>query len=206
MKPLVTVLYEDAPVGHGFVLHDLVLRMVEDDVNGQIWRLEKEVLGNPRKGVDNVLRDCRQRADLLAGEGWLFALVDGDKLVDHVNRHPTSTRRDLLRDASAQLISDAVAESSDAPDKVRVFLLHPNMEGLLHAIGTCAPGEWPTELAAARDHKDRLCRDIVLKKVALAARLDLRACVRRHQPGLDALVEAIATAWSTARRSPGSSG
>lgn len=80
------------------------------------------------------------------------------------------------------------------------------MEGQLDAIAACAPGEWPTDLAAARDRKDRLSRDGVLKKVALAARFDLRACVRQHQPGLDTLVEAIATAWSTARRSPGSSG
>ncbi len=84
--PLVTVLYEDSKIGKEFPLHKLVMRIVEDEINGQTWRLLKLADNNPRNGIDNILRDVRAAA-LIAGAGFLFVLADRDVLIQHVNQN-----------------------------------------------------------------------------------------------------------------------
>lgn len=59
MKAIATVLYEDSKIGKAFPLHKLVMRIVEDEINGQTWKLLRLVDDNPRSGIDNVLRDVR---------------------------------------------------------------------------------------------------------------------------------------------------
>ena len=82
-----TVLYEDrmrpSPSGE-YPLHDLVMRIVEDDINGETWELRKIVEKNPRKGIGNVLNDVR-RTELIAGSGDLFLLVDRDVIAQHLD-------------------------------------------------------------------------------------------------------------------------
>jgi hypothetical protein len=191
--PLVTVLYEDSKIGKEFPLHKLVMRIVEDEINGQTWKLLKLVDDNPRNGIDNVLRDVRA-ASLTAGQGSLFVLADRDVLIQHVNQNARPGEARLANTATDEEIAAAVqATAGEAADRVRVFLLQPNMEGLIRAIQACAPGQWPDDISQALPpKKDRISRDIVLVEAAKAGMAALRACIRSHQPGLEALALALA--------------
>lgn len=191
MRPLVTVLYEDSKIGREFPLHRLVLRMVEDQINGQTWKLLRLIADNPRKGIDKVLRDVRA-ASLTAGSGSLFVLADRDVLAQHLNKNALPGEARLALSATEDEIIAAVrATAGDAADRVQVFLLQPNMEGLIRTIETCAPGQWSADVQRAKA-KDRITRDLVLAGVANAAMVALRACIRSHQPGLEALATALA--------------
>ena len=80
-RPRVTVLYEDSmAVGAEgqFPLHDLVLRMLEDDIDGETWQLHHAIDKNPRNGVDKLLGDLAH-ASLIAQDGRLCVLVDRDR-------------------------------------------------------------------------------------------------------------------------------
>lgn len=190
MKPLLTVLYEDSKIGKEYPLHHLVLRLVEDDVNGQTWRLRKVVEDNPKNGIDKVLADVRITS-LIAGAGRVFALIDRDAIIKHIRQNARSGEPRLAANATDDEITAAVLRTSDAPDKLRVFFLQPNMEGLIAAIERCAPGQWAAEIGSAKG-KDRLARDFLLSEVAKAPMTAVRACIRAHQPGLDSLAKAIA--------------
>lgn len=188
---MITVLYEDSQRGRAeFALHRLVLRLVEDDVGGETWRLGQRVQAVPRSGVDKVLRDLRERADLIAGSGFVFALVDRDEIVAHLNRHRAGP---LPRDVDDETLEAAIQESSNRPDRVRAFFLRPNLEGVLLHIQACAPGRWTADLARACAKRPGLIeRDRVFKALAPAAERAVRDCVRRDQPGLEALARAVA--------------
>ncbi len=190
MRPVVTVLYEDRRVGKEYALHKLVLRMVEDDVNGETWRLRKVVADNPRGGIDSVLADVRA-ASLIAKGGWLFVLVDRDRIVAHVNQQAAAGGRTLQAQAADQDIVDVVVGMSDNHERVRVFLLHENLEGLIAAIEQCGSGQLAKEIAAAK-RKNHTAREFVLNHVAAADRVAVRQCVRKLQSGLDAMVHALA--------------
>jgi len=189
VKPLATVLYEDSKTGKEFPLHHLLMRMVEDDIDGQTWLLRKLVRDNPRNGIDKVLADVRVTS-LIAGAGRLFVLVDRDRIIAHVNQNAREGEPRLAHDASDDQIVEAIRRTSDARGKLRVFFLHRNMEDLIAAIEDCAPGLWEAEIRQARN-KDRLARNFVLTETAKAAMATLRACVRSHQAGLDALAKAL---------------
>lgn len=190
MTPLVTVLYEDRMsenANGNYPLHDFVMRMVEDDINGQTWQLRKLVDKNPCKGVGNLIRDARS-TQLLAGAGKLFVLVDSDRVGEHLN---------LGSSATTDAVVEAFKRRSDAPEKLEVFLLHPKLEGLLLALQQCAPSLLPEAMQAALCH-DLNQRDIVLNEAKKAEHLPLRRCVRAAQSGLDGLVKAIAAAITSA--------
>jgi len=187
---LATVLYEDSKIGRDFPLHHLVLRMTEDDINGETWRLRQCVLDNPRNGVDLVLKEL-PRTKLAAGTGKLFVLVDRDRIVQHINQKLPRGQKALPHDATDDAIITSLRRMSDAPEQLEVFLLYPNMEGLLETIAHCASGKWAAELAEARK-KVRTSRDAVLSAVATATNHAVRKCIREHQPGLDGLARALA--------------
>lgn len=189
-SPLATVLYEDSKLGKEFPLHHLVLRLVEDEINGQTWRLRKVVHDNPKNGIDKVLADVRA-TELIAGEGMVFVLVDRDRIVRHVNQNALPNEVPLSPNATDDEIVSALKATTKAASKLGVFLLYENMESLLDAIGACAPGQWKAELAVAKG-KDRLARDFVLTEISKAAMTAVRACVRAKQPGIDGLAKALA--------------
>lgn len=189
MTLVATVLYEDSKVGRDYPLHALIMRMVEDDIDGQTWRLRKLVADNPRNGIDKILEDVRSTS-LIAGAGRLFVLADRDHVVEHLNRTAPSGAAPLPLTATDAAIEAAMQARSDAPGKLRVFLLSPNVEGLLAAIEACSGGEAHPQLARARQ-KERFARDAVFTSVARSALLSVRACIRARQTGLDALIGAL---------------
>jgi hypothetical protein len=184
-----TVLYEDSmqPGAAGrYPLHDLVMRLVEDEINGETHILHKRVDKNPRNGIGNLLSDVAV-SNLIAGSGKLFLLVDRDRVAEYVELPRRAPNEDVVR---------AILDRSDAPHKVKVFFLHPNCEGLLHAIRECDASLLPNNVDGAMG-KDLNDRDIVFNEVKKARYRDLRDCIREKQDGLDALARAIAALLST---------
>jgi hypothetical protein len=179
MTIVATVLYEDKmQVGSGgaYPFHDLVLSMVADETHYTLWELRERIDKNPRNGVSKLISDLGMTG-ALAGAGWLYILVDRDRIAEHVG---------LPRLAPEADVTAALKARSDAPDKLRVFYLEPNMEGLLHAVATCEP------TLSAPLAKDHMARDLRLNKVVHWSNRALRDCVRGHQPGLNELVVALA--------------
>lgn len=188
MKPLVTVLYEDSirrDGGGSYPLHDLVVRLVEEEISFgiQTWELHKLIQPVPRNGVDEVLKDVKKRTALFAGKGKLFLLLDSDRVAQHLK---------LGANAEGEQIVEAVKASSDAREKLEVFFLLRNVEGLLRSIRDCGPELVAAEVFEAAIEKKKLIqRDLVFaaaKKNAWGG----RRCVRNAQPGLDAMVGRIA--------------
>lgn len=180
------VLYEDKmlPNAEGnYPLHDLVMRMVEDDINGETWRVRKLIDKNPRKGVDNIIKDLAMTS-MIARAGMLFVLVDGDRVAEHLRLAPGTSEDAIVR---------ALRERSDAPERLSVHLLQPNLEGLLRSIRDCAPTLLPEQLNAAL-RKKLNDRDIVLNTVKQAQHRSIRDCLRARHAGLDALTKALAAA------------
>lgn len=185
-----TVLYEDSMLpgaGGGYPLHDLVMRIVEDEINGETYRLRKLIEANPRRGIDNLISDLG-KTSLIAGFGQLFILVDRDKVARHLVKR--SALAGGLRASDDEVVA-ALRALSDATTRLHVFFLKPNMEGLLGDIQGCDPTLLPDEMASAL-RKKLNARDIVLNEVKKAARRALRECLRERQPGLFALAQAIA--------------
>lgn len=185
MSVLATVLYEDsmqAGPGGSYPLHDLVMRLVEDDINGQTWRLHKLVEKNPRRGVGNILNDVKVTS-LLAGAGELYLLIDRDQIARHLGLSANASDDDVVAE---------IRKRSDAPDKLRTFFLYPNIEGLLKNIQGCDPTLLPENVESALQKKLN-DRDIVLNEVKKASMKSLRDCLRKAQPGLEELVASIAT-------------
>lgn len=146
MKPVATVLYEDKmQVGSGgaFPPHDLVLAMVADRTGQPVWELQRLVDKNPRNGVSKLIADVG-RTSLLAGGGRLCLLVDRDRVAEHLQRPRTSTEDE---------ITAALHARSDAPDRLSVHFLAPNLEGLMRSIAECAPTE-PAPVAKGHNTRD----------------------------------------------------
>jgi hypothetical protein len=179
MKRVATVLYEDRmrPNADGvFPPHDFVLAMVGDLTGDPVWELRRQIPANPRNGVGNILRDI-ERTSLLAGAGKLLVLVDSDRFAEQLG---------LNRKASRDAILDQVRKRCDAPEKLVVCFVDPNMEGLLKSIAECEPG------LPAPSTKDLNERDIRLKAATAPTHKAVRDCVRDKQPSLADLVDQIA--------------
>jgi len=177
--PVATVLYEDKmQVGSNglFPLHDLVLAMVGDVTGQAVHDLRNHVDKNPRNGVNKLLADLG-RTDLLAGRGKVIVLVDKDRVAQHLG---------LSKQASEAAIATAMAERSDAPDKLSVHFLDPNLEGLLRSIADCAPAH---PAPAVKDHNTR---DVYLNRAAFSLSAAIRDCVQTRQPSLGALARMLA--------------
>ena len=178
--PVATVLYEDKmQVGSGgmFPPHDFVLAMVADLTGQTLWDLRKLVDKNPRNGVSKLIADVH-RTDLLAGRGKLCVLVDQDRVAEQLGLPKHAPEDDIIAEFKKR---------SDAPDKLFIHFLNPNIEGLMRSIAECDPTQPPP---AAKDHNSR---DQYLNRAAFALDAVVRDCVKGKQPSLAALAELLAT-------------
>ncbi len=179
MTRLATVLYEDKMqpgVGGSFPPHDFILSLVADAVNRPTWELARLIDKNPRNGVDKLIQDL-PRTDRIAGAGMLYVMVDADRIARHLG---------LPKTTSLDAVADELKRRSDAPDKLSVHFLRPNLEGLMASIEACAPDR------AAPPAKDHNSRDIFFKRAAYGLTPKQRACVRQQQGGVATLVDRLA--------------
>jgi hypothetical protein len=179
MMPVATVLYEDKmQVGSGgtFPPHDFILAMVAELTGTEVWNLRKLVDKNPRNGVSKLIGDLRFTSRL-AAEGKLCIVVDRDRVAEQLGM----PKRSAETEVTAKLL-----EKSDAPEKLSVHYLDPNMEGLLRSIEECEP-TMPAPLT-----KDHNSRDIYLNRAAFSRNKSLFDCVKGKQPSIGALVGILA--------------
>lgn len=186
------VLYEDQRGDpKGFMLHDLICALVMDARGDlSINDVKRQVDGNPRGGVDRLLRECRDDVEMVfqgLAPAQRFALVDGDEI-----------HRCLDVPAAATMDQRRHALRVQYP-AVQLFLIdadHPrdsNTEGLLQVVARCAgvPADDPTLARAIGKKAAKAERDRILKQAAYGPRA-VRDCVRSEQPSLAALADALA--------------
>lgn len=179
MKPVATVLYEDkmqVGAGGAFPPHDFVLAMVADRTGRSMWDLRRLVERNPRNGVSKLIADVK-RTSLLAGSSKLCVLVDRDRVAEHIG---------LPKGATEAAVIDELHKRSDAPARLSVHFLDPNIEGLMRSIADCSPAD-PAPVS-----KDHNSRDVYLNRAAFVLAAAVRECVQGKQPSLARLVDELA--------------
>jgi hypothetical protein len=184
---VVTVLYEDQRgPRQGFGLHAFVKACVFDAINGERHRVEGMLDGRPLKGVQAVIKACREDIDLIAADGRsVVALVDDDAIRDQLKlRHSAS-------DAEVDL---EIRKGCRAPERLTVVLLKRNMESVILAAAACDPGLDAGRIDRAVRHKELLERDAILTEFSRERARPLRDCVLGKGPSLRSLVDLLSRA------------
>ncbi len=179
MSYAATVLYEDKmPRGAGgiFPPHDFVLAMVADKVGDDVVTLRKRFDPHPCNGI-NKLVDKVANTKLIAAQGILCALVDRDRVAEHLGLPRRATEASVIKKLKAK---------SDAPERLHVHFLEPNLEGVMRHIEACSPKH---PAPAAKDHD---ARDLYFKRASFSLPERVRDCVRGKQPSLAALADRLA--------------
>jgi hypothetical protein len=137
----------------------------------------------PLKGVQNLLRACREDIDLIAADGrTVVAVVDNDEIRRQLKLPHAATDEHVERE---------IRKGCRAPERLLVVLLKENMESVLKAAAACDPGLDVKRMERAVRHKDLLERDAILMELARERARPLRDCVLRKVPSLQALVDLI---------------
>ncbi len=181
---LVTILYEDQRgPRQGFGLHSFVKACVFDAVNGERHRVEGMLDGRPLKGVQAVIKACREDIDLIAADGRaVVAVLDDDAIREQLKlRHPAS-------DAEVDL---EIRKGCRAPDRLTIVLLKRNMESVILAAAACDPGLDAKRIDRAVKHKELLERDAILTEFSRERARPLRDCVLGKVPSLQLLIDRL---------------
>ena len=166
-RPKVTILYEDARGPRTeFGLHRLVLAAVRD--SDAITALPHEVASalehRCQKGIDQVLRTCREDLTYLACDGRKVAVVVDEDVIRDKLKLPPGTALQAVKENILTRCPEQVRP------QVAVFVLSRNTESVLKAAQTCVQ-EHRAETPSAEQferalRKDLLARDQVLSGVA----------------------------------------
>ena len=192
-RPKVTILYEDARGPRTeFGLHRLVLAAVRD--SDAITALPHEVASalehRCQKGIDQVLRTCREDLTYLACDGRKVAVVVDEDVIRDKLKLPPGTALQAVKENILTRCPEQVRP------QVAVFVLSRNTESVLKAAQTCVQ-EHRAETPSAEQferalRKDLLARDQVLSGVAKETHVKVRRCIEVKVPALGELV-----AWLT---------
>ena len=180
-----TILYEDQRgQRQGFGLHTLVKACVFDAINGERHRIEGALSDyRPLKGVDNVLKACREDFDLIAADGrTVVAVLDNDAIRHKLKLPPTA------KDAQ---VEQAIRKGCQAPERLLIALIKENMESVIEAAATCDPGLDPKRVERAIKRKELLERDAILTEFSRERARPLRDCVLGKVPSLQSLVDLL---------------
>ncbi|KYF52765.1 hypothetical protein BE04_47620 [Sorangium cellulosum] len=190
MSASVTILYEEQRAhGNSFGLHTLVKTCVHDALNGDRYRIEKMLAdARPLKGVQNVLRACREELDLIAIDGRdVIAVIDNDAIRHHLK---------LPRTASHARVEQEIRRGSRAPDRLAIVLLVQNTESVLKAAAECDASLDPKRVERAVEHKDMLERDAIFLELSRERARPLRDCVLGRMPSLRTLFDLLVSKLS----------
>lgn len=199
-RPKVTILYED---GRGqrseFGLHRLVTSSVHDQdaVTAPYHELASALEHRCQKGVDQVLRSCREDLSDIARDGRKVAVVVDEDVIRDKLRLPQS--------ATIPQVSEAIRRlcPADVQTQVAVFVVSRNTESVLQAARDCVKehrAQGPAdELFDRALRKDQLARDQVLSGVAKESHQKVRRCIQQKVPGLGDLVQWLSAVLSAAQ-------
>lgn len=186
MTVLVRVVYEDSRTGDDpFALHELVLQLVADVSEHQLWDLRRLVSANPRGPNSQVLKS------LATIDGaFVIGVLDNDKI-----RSQPSVRSELERadvppvTATCGDVARAAWAFAGEPAQSVVVLLRENAETVVEAVASCFPQLDPLILDRARRKKTD-ARDIVFQKAAFSGP-GTRRCILGKVPSLALLRDRI---------------
>ena len=192
-RPKVTILYEDARGPRTeFGLHRLVLAAVRDSdaVTAPHHEVASALNPRPLKGIDQVLRTCREDLTYLACDGRKVAVVVDEDVIRDKLKLPPGTALQAVKENILTRCPEQVRP------QVAVFVLSRNTESVLKAAQTCVQ-EHRAETPSAEQferalRKDLLARDQVLSGVAKDTHVKVRRCIEVKVPALGELV-----AWLT---------
>lgn len=178
----VTVLYEDQRGSRqGFGLHALVKACVFDAINGERHRVEGMLSDHrPLKGVQALLKACREEIDLIAADGRrVVAVFDDDAIREQLK---------LPHTAADALVEREIRKGCRTPERLLIVLLKRNMESVIVAAAACDPGLDAKRIDRAVKHKELLERDAILTELSRERARPLRDCVLGRMPSLQLLV------------------
>ena len=184
----ITVLYEDKRgPRQGFGLHMLVKACVFDAMNGERHRVEGMLSDHrPLKGVQALLKACREDIDLIAADGRsVVAVIDDDAIREQLK---------LPRSATDAQVEREIRKGCKAPDRLLIVLLKKNMESVIEAAAACDPGIDAERIDRAIRHKELLERDAILTELSRERARPLRDCVLGKVPSLRVLVDLLSRA------------
>lgn len=192
-RPKVTILYEDARGPRTeFGLHRLVLAAVRDsdDITAPHHEVDRALDSRPLKGIEQVLRTCRQDLTYLACDGRKVAVVVDEDVIRDKLKLPPGTALQAVKENIVTRCPEQVRP------QVAVFVLSRNTESVLKAAQTCVQ-EHRAETPSAEQferalRKDPVARDQVLSGVAKDTHVKVRRCIEVKVPALGELV-----AWLT---------
>ena len=122
------MLYEDAPRGPEFQLHELVVAAVCDAAEADHWQIAGRIEGRALKGATKVVEAVRS-GDRIARRGEpIYVLLDSDRVREQLGLPPG---------ASADQVEEHVASVAPPGTEVRLHLLDRNLETLLRALLDC---------------------------------------------------------------------
>jgi len=140
---VIPVLYEDSQSGdHDFAFHDLLVAMAQHGLQVAHHRLHRKFKAIPARGAGTVIKKLRQDLKTLHQGHGVIAVLDRDKIKDHVSGATTPEA------ALAQL-------QTEFGTKVSFHLLDRNLESVVHAIRACA-GDPPLERKPKPLERDRI--------------------------------------------------
>lgn len=178
----ITVLYEDQRgPRQGFGLHALVKACVFDAVNGERHRVEGMLSDHrPLKGVQALLKACREDIDLIAADGRsVVAVFDDDAIREQLKLPHTATDAQVERE---------ILKGCRAPAQLLVVLLKRNMESVIVAAAACDPGLDAKRIDRAVKHKELLERDAILIELSRERARPVRDCMLGKMHSLQALI------------------
>lgn len=167
------VLYEDQRLGRNFGPHELLCGLVADELNEPQHTVAASIKGWPLKGNGTLLkalRDPDRWRGIAKGPEPILAIVDSDKIRDHIG-----TKR-----SSNQEVEKLIRARCLEPERLTVILLERNLESVVSAIAECdTERALGAETLARAGGKDRHARDELLCQLAKRTeRRFIRDCVK----------------------------
>lgn len=176
---IVTVLWEDqrGVTTKGYGPNALLVACLADTLNWERKEIERSLSGIPLKGAGNVIKTLCRDGSRITQAGPLIAVIDRDKVYDHLRRPKPATN-------CIQLVRHAIQSQAQGLACEIVFLIE-NMESLLCACCT-ALGKEALVSKPTPDERDRL-----LSQVAWSTR-EVRDRVKATCPSFARLIACIA--------------
>lgn len=178
----VLVLYEDSvAVGStpkDFGPHNFVLACLADRLAAPLWELRRRVDGQAKNSNTKVRAAC-DKSQLFDRNTLVVAVYDDDRVRTLAGLPATACKRQVTEKLRPGV----------AGERLRVVLLHSNVETLLDAVLACARRQ------RSSDGKPMpLERDALLNGYLKDDTRHVRACVLQHLPSLAYLVDKLAAA------------
>ena len=184
--PAAVVLYEDSQRKNEFVPHRFVRACVQDKTSLQPGFIENALDPRPMNGINAIIRAVGEGHNVARRGEEVIALVDGDRIRDHLPA--------LKVGATAAEVQAELCKLAAPRFEFRLFVLDRNLESVLKAVAECfAAHEDICGPAGKSLGKNRLERDLALRRASKRELNSERACVLKTVPSFACFIDHLAT-------------